>query len=176
MHMKRLLKFMHTLGAIGLMGAAACLLVMLRVLPDPSALAEYAQMRAAMAAVSGWVLFPALALTLFAGLLAIAATKGFQDAGWVWVKLGTGILVFEMGLVGVDGPMKKEAALAAEVLAGGAEAVSAEAGAPVAASLGATVGSEAATLWLLLAISAANVALAIWRPRLLRRSQRDVSQ
>jgi len=115
-------------------------------------------MRAAMAAVSGWVFFPSLTITLLAGLLAIAATKGFHDAGWVWVKLATGILVFEMGLVGVDGPMKKEAALAAKAVAENLGA----------AGLGAHVRSEAATLWLLLAISAANVALAIWRPRLLR--------
>ncbi|MDX2266398.1 MAG: hypothetical protein NW215_15665 [Hyphomicrobiales bacterium] len=159
--MKRFLKFAHTLGAVGLMGAAACLLVLLRFLPDPSALAEYAQMRAGMAAVSKWVFMPSLTLTLLAGLLSMAATKGFQDAGWVLIKLATGVLVFEMGLVGVDGPMGKEAALAAEALKGNAGA----------GKLGASLGSEATTLWLLMGVSVANVALGVWRPRLLRRQR-----
>ncbi len=47
--MRRLLKFLHTMGSIGLMGAMAALLVMFSVAPPPSQLAGYALIRGAMA-------------------------------------------------------------------------------------------------------------------------------
>ncbi len=50
--MRRLLKFLHTMGAIGLMGAMACLLVLMSVSPPPTDMAGYATMRAAMAAIA----------------------------------------------------------------------------------------------------------------------------
>jgi hypothetical protein len=66
--MRHLIKFLHTLGAIGMMGAMACLLVLLAFLPEPMRLSDYASMRAAMGAVAGWIFLPSLALTLVAGL------------------------------------------------------------------------------------------------------------
>ena len=50
--MRRLMKFMHTIGAIGLTGAMACLLVLLSFTPAPTSLSEYALMRAAMGGVT----------------------------------------------------------------------------------------------------------------------------
>jgi hypothetical protein len=76
-----MLKFMHTMGAIGLMGAMACLLVLLSFMPDPASLSEYVRMRAAMGGIATWILFPSLGLTLIAGLLAIAVTRAFHNAG-----------------------------------------------------------------------------------------------
>ncbi|UMY19775.1 hypothetical protein MMB17_10975 [Methylobacterium organophilum] len=157
--MRRLLKFLHTMGAIGLTGAMACLLVMLARTPAPSALSEYAAMRGAMGAVATWIFFPSLGLTLIAGLLGIAITRAYHNAGWVWLKTATGILVFESGFVGVLGPMQHEAERSALALAGRIDP----------ATLGLTLGPERNTLWVLLAIAAANVALGIWRPRLRRR-------
>jgi hypothetical protein len=93
------------MGAIGLMGAMASLLVLLSVTPAPSSLAAYALLRGAMGAIATWVFFPSLGLTLVAGLLAIALNRGFHGAGWAWAKLATGILMFESGFVGVLGPM-----------------------------------------------------------------------
>jgi hypothetical protein len=46
--MRRLMKFMHTMGAIGLMGAMASLLELFSFIPAPTSLSEYALMRAAM--------------------------------------------------------------------------------------------------------------------------------
>lgn len=158
--MRRLLKFLHTMGAIGLMGAMACLLVMLSLTPPPSALASYAQMRGAMGAVATWVFFPSLGLTLLGGLLAIGLHRGFHDAGWAWLKLATGILIFEGGFVGVLGPMQEEARRSAAALAGTVDP----------ATLGDALGPERNTLWVLLAVATVNVALGIWRPRLLRRA------
>jgi len=154
---RRTLKFLHTMGAIGLMGAMACLLVLLSFTPPSSALSGYALMRAAMGAVATWVFLPSLALTLLSGLLALAQ-RVFHKAGWAWVKLATGVLMFEGGLVYVQGPMRQEAELSAAALAGTGDP----------ALLGQSLGAEASTLWLLLIVATANVMLGIWRPRLIR--------
>jgi len=53
--MRRLMKFMHTMGAIGLMGAMACLLVLLSFTPAPASLSQYALMRAAMGGIATWI-------------------------------------------------------------------------------------------------------------------------
>ena len=154
--MRRLLKFLHTMGAIGLMGAMATFLVLTSVTPPPSQLAQYAQMRGAMAAVARWVFFPSLALTLVAGLLALAFTRAYHNAGWAWVKLISGVLIFEAGFVYVQGAMTEEARLATEALAGKVDP----------ATLTGSLGAERGTLWVLLAVTTANVALGIWRPKL----------
>ena len=146
------------MGAIGLMGAMAALLVLLSVAPPPSALAGYAQIRGAMAAIATWIFLHSLALTLLAGLLAIA-NRAFHSAGWAWLKLATGIILFEWGFVGVQGPIEQEARQSAGALAGQVDP----------ATLADSLGAERATLWVLLAVATANVVLGVWRPRLLRR-------
>lgn len=96
--MRRLLKFLHEMGAIGLMGSLAALVVLTRLAPPPASLSGYALMRGAMAEIAVWVVFPSLVLTLIPGLLAIAVTRAFHDAGWAWIKAATGILIFAGGL------------------------------------------------------------------------------
>ncbi|KAA0121050.1 hypothetical protein CIW48_25775 [Methylobacterium sp. P1-11] len=156
--MRRLLKFLHTMGSAGLLGAMASLVVMLSLAPAPSALAGYAAMRGAMGAVATWIFLPALAMTLMSGLLAMALNRAFLNAGWAWLKLATGILMFEGGLVYIQGPMKQEAELSARALAGLVDP----------ALLAVSLPGERGTLWVLLAVATANVALGIWRPRILR--------
>jgi uncharacterized membrane protein len=152
--LRRLLKFFHTLGAIGLMGAMACLLVIISLAP-PKSLAAYAFMVGAMADVLKWVFLPSMVLTLIAGLLAIAVNYAYHEAGWAWIKAGTGILIFEGGLH-VLGPIQDEAKRTAGALASQLTP----------ATMSGLFTSERNTLWVLLAVSAANVALGIWRPRL----------
>jgi hypothetical protein len=156
--LKRFLKFSHTLGAIGMMGALACLLALLWFAPPPSSPEGYAAARAGMGAVSKWVFMPSLGLTLVAGLLSIAATPAFHNMGWPWLKAATGILLFESGFVGVMGPMQAEAERAAKVLAG--ETVT---------GVMPAFTSERNVLIVLLLLSVANVVLGVWRPRLVRR-------
>jgi hypothetical protein len=156
--LRHLLKFLHTIGAIGLMGAMASLLLLLGVLPPSTSLAEYAAMRGAMGQIATWILFPSLGLTLIAGLVAIAYSKAFHNAGWAWAKALSGVLLFESGFVGVIGPMQQEAKRSAAALAGKADP----------ATLAASLTSERNTLWILLAVAAFNVAFGIWRPRLTR--------
>ena len=156
--LRRLLKFLHTMGAIGLLGSMAALLVLSRSAPPQSALAGYAAVRSAMAAVSTWIFLPSLGLSLLAGLLAIAVNRAFHDAGWAWLKLVSGVLLFEGGLQSIHGPMRDEAERSAAALAGHNNP----------ADLAVSLGSERAALWVLLAVATANVVLGIWRPRLLR--------
>ena len=157
--MRRLIKFLHTMGAIGLIGAIACLLVMFSVLPPRSSLAQYASSREAMAAIVRWVFMPSLACVLISGLIAIAANRGFHDAGWAWIKLASGILVFEGGLVSISGPIDEEATRSAGALSGGFDV----------AGLATSVTAEQNSLWIILAVATANVVVGIWRPRLMRR-------
>ena len=156
--MRRFLKFLHTIGAIGLMGAMASLIVLMTVAPPPTSLAGYALMRGAMAAIATWIFFPSLALTLIAGLLAIAINRGYHNAGWAWAKLATGVLIFEGGFVYVLGPIQEEAKRSASAVAGQMDP----------ATLSGSYGAERGTLWVLLAVAMANVVLGIWRPRLTR--------
>ncbi|CAO4165661.1 hypothetical protein [Methylorubrum populi] len=164
--MRRLLKFLHTMGAVGLMGAMACLLVLLSLTPPRESLAGYALMRGAMGAVATWIFLPSLALTLVAGLLAVALHRGFLEAGWAWVKLATGVLVFEGGFVGIQGPMQEEARRSAAALAGQIDP----------ATLTGALAAERNTLWVLLAIAILNVVLGIWRPRILRLPRAEPSR
>jgi hypothetical protein len=144
------------MGAIGLMGAMASLLVLLYVAPPPSQLAGYALIRRAMGEIATWIFFPSLGLVVVAGLLAIAYTRAFQNAGWVWAKAATGILIFEGGFIGVLGPMQQEAEQSAKALAGEVDP----------ATLGTSLGSELGTLWVVLVVAAVKVVLGVWRPRL----------
>jgi hypothetical protein len=155
--LRRLLKFLHTIGAIGLMGAMACLIVLMSVAPQPTTLAGYALMRDAMADIATWIFFPSLALTLIAGLLAIAVNQSFHNAGWAWVKLASGVLLFEGGLVSVLGPIQEGAKRSAVALAGQLDP----------ATIIGSYGAERNALWGLLAVTMANVVLGIWRPRLI---------
>jgi len=156
--MRRLLKFLHTIGAIGFMGGIASLLVLMGFAPSPSSLADYALFYSAMAGIATWIVYPSLVITLIAGLLAIAANPAFYNAGWVGAKLATGVLIFEGGLVYVQGPIQEEARRSAAALAGDLDA----------AAITGFAGAERNTLWLMLVVATANVALGVWRPRFTR--------
>jgi hypothetical protein len=154
---QRLLKFLHTMGAIGFMGSLACLLVLEYLAPPPSFLAGYALIRGAMGMITNWVLFPSFVLTLVPGLLAFVVTPAFQNAGWAWIKALSGILIFAGGLH-VLAPIQDEARLSAEALAGRLDPARLE---------GLSHGT-AATIWVLLVVATANVVLGVWRNRLMR--------
>ena len=146
------------MGAVGLMGAIASLIVLMAVAPPPTSLAEYAVMNGAMAAIATWIFFPSLAVTLIAGLLAIAVNPAFHNAGWAWAKLASGVLIFEGGLVSVLGPIQEAAKQSASALAGQLDP----------ATITGAYGAERNALWMLLAVTTANIVFGIWRPRLMR--------
>ena len=138
------------------MGSIASLLVLMTFSPPPASVAGYALMRSAIANIATWVFFPSFALTLVAGMLAIAVNRAFHDAGWAWVKFATGILVFA-GSFHVLGSIQDEVRQSGAAVAGQLDPTA------TANSFG-----EQGILWTLLAVSTANVVLGVWRPRLTR--------
>ncbi len=153
--MNRFVKFLHSMGAIGLMGAMAALIIMLIMLPEPNELSAYASHRAVMGKVAEWLLLPSLGLVLFSGLWSMAISSAFINAGWVWLKLATGILVFKGVLFSIQGPVEYEAMISAQAVAGGVDP----------GVLGQRVAEEWGVLWVMMAIAVANVVLGVWRPR-----------
>lgn len=153
--MKKALKFLHSLGAIGVIGALAAHIILLTVTPAPASLEAYALMRGAIGAVAGYLLFPSLALVIVSGLLSMAWHTPFHSAGWVLAKLALGVIMFEGTLLGVQGPAKRAAAASQRALAGELDP----------AVLDELVRGEWVSLWVILAVTLVNVALAVWRPR-----------
>ncbi len=137
------------------MGAMAALAVGVGLSPTSIGASGYVVLIEAMAKIAAWVILPSMALTVVAGLLAIAMNPAFHDAGWAWVKAATGIVVFE-GAFQVVGPIQDEAAREGQALVGSLDP----------ASVARLFASERGALWLLIAVSAVNIALGVWRPRL----------
>lgn len=148
--MRRFLKFLHTTVGAGMTGAVAALAVALMAGHTAQSTPETLAVLRAMTHIAAWIIGPSLVLTVMSGLAAMAVTPAFQDAGWVWAKAATGILLLQAGLH-VIGPIQDEA----RDVAAGADA----------AGIARLVDAETNTLWLLLAVSVANIALGVWRPR-----------
>ena len=155
---QRLIKFLHEIGAAGVMGAFAACLVLVAKGPAQS-LVAYAATRQSIAAISQWLLLPSLALVLVSGLLAIAVNRAFHNAAWAWVKALLGISVFEGTLVTVNASARHAAELATLAANGQGDA----------AQLAQVLRTERGGLWILMALSLVNIVLAVWRPRLYRR-------
>lgn len=152
--LRRIVKVLHTLGAAGFMGGMGALVVMVLLAPASIGTPGYAPMIGAMAKIAAWVVAPSMILTVISGLLAMAVNPAFYDVAWVWAKAATGILILEGGLH-VLGPIQEEAKR------GSGAAAASDPG-----SVTTMLTAEGNTLWVLLAVSAANVVLGVWRPRL----------
>lgn len=143
-------KALHEIASISFGGGlAACLVI--NLLADRSSAAEFAAARRLFAAVAQYVLITSMAVVVVSGLIALMATRGYQEAGWAWLKALLGLSVFEATLV-VVGSSRRHAELVAATTDP--------------AVLDALLRSERNTLWLLIILSIANVVLAVWRPRL----------
>lgn len=151
--MRRFLKLLHTIATAGIMGGGVAVAVLAMLAPAAMAGGGYPSLADGMARIAAWVIAPSMLLVIVTGLLAMVVTPAFQNAGWVWAKAATGILVFQAG-VHVLGPLQSEALRSAAGL-------DAEGAAAATAMLTATAN----TLWVLLVVAVANIVLAIWRPR-----------
>jgi hypothetical protein len=159
---KKTLKLLHVLGTVGMLGALAAMLVLHTLLPPPEDLAGYTILRVAVSRIAEWLLLPSLGLVLVSGLLAMAAGKHFHNAGWAWVKLALGVVMFEGTLLAVQGPAEREAILAQRVTGGEASP----------AELALSLASEWYSLWIIALLAVLNIALGIWRPRFRRATQK----
>ena len=145
-------KALHDIASIGFGGGlAACLVI--NLMASRTSPSEFAAARQLFAAIAQWVLIPSMAFVVVSGLIAMAATRGYQDAGWAWAKalLGISVFVATVRLVGSDSKQ--------------AELVVAVASDPNV--LDAMLRSERNMLWLLIVLCVVNVLLAVWRPRML---------
>jgi hypothetical protein len=153
--LKRFLKVLHEIGAVGVMGSfAACLVLVLKGPTQP--LVAYAAVRLAIAAITQWLLLPSLAVVLISGLLAMAATSAFHNAAWAWAKALLGLSVFEGTLLTVNASARRAAELATMAVSGQGDPP----------QLAQVLHTEWGGLWLLLVLSLVNIVLAVWRPRL----------
>jgi uncharacterized membrane protein len=144
-------KTLHDLGSIAFGGALAACLVINHV-ASPAAPAEFLAARQLFATIASTILIPAMGVVVVSGLVALAGTWAYMEAGWAWLKALLGLAVFEATLV-VVGSSAKHAEIAAAVAAADLATVQAR------------LRSEAITLWVLVALSVVNVVLAVWRPK-----------
>ena len=154
--LRKLLKVLHEIGSVGVLGAFAASLVLIAAAPSPHELLAYAAARQGIAAIARWLLVPSLALVLISGLLAMVANDAYMEAGWAWIKALLGLSMFEGSLVTVSGSARHAAQLAAL----------AASGQPDPAQLAEVLHTERGGLWLLLVIALANIVLGVWRPRI----------
>jgi uncharacterized membrane protein len=156
---RRLLKALHILGAIGFMGGLAAILVLVaNTAVEPTA--SFVAVRDGIALLNKWLLTPSLLIVLVSGLLAIAATNAYKDAGWAWMKALLGVVTFEGTLLTIVGSGRKAAEQAAAAVAGQADAMT---------QVTALLRTEWGAVWLMLGLGFVNIVLAIWRPRFTRR-------
>lgn len=152
---RRGVKFLHTLTGLGLVGGLGAYMLVLWAGPGVESVEAYAAMRQSLAAVSKWLILPSMLGVILSGLLAMALNFRYMESPWVWLKLLSGVLVFEGSLGAVDGPAKSAAILSTRAVNGEIDA----------AALAAGVRDEWTGFWTLLFLSAANIALATWRPK-----------
>ncbi len=164
--MKRTLKFIHSISGTGVIGALAAMILLLTITPEPTSLEEFAQMRKGIGQITNYLLFPSLGVVLVSGLLSMAVHRPFHNKGWAWMKLGLGVSMFEGTLFAVHGPARKAALESQRALTENIDP----------AALAALVEGEWGSLWVIMGVSVANVALAVWRPRFSRRPKKETSK
>ena len=143
-------KALHEIASIGFGGAlAACLVI--NGVADRASPTEFTAARLLFAAIAQYILIPSMAVVVVSGLIALAATRAYLDAGWAWLKALMGLSLFEATLLIVGSSTRQ-----AEFAAAAADP----------ALLETMLRSERNTLLLLIALSVANVVLAVWKPGL----------
>jgi hypothetical protein len=155
--LRKLLKILHEIGAIGTMGSFAACIVLNATAPTNS-LDAYAAVLRGVALITQWLLIPSLVLVLTSGLLAIAANDAYKNAAWAWVKALLGIGTFEGTLLTVGASARRAAELSTLAAGGHGDSI----------QLAQVIRTEWGGLWIMAALALINIALAVWRPRLYR--------
>jgi len=144
----RAIKAVHTLSAIGLMGAvAAC--VVLRFRGPAVAGPGYVEVCHAIDQLYVWLIFPSTLVCIASGFASMVSHKPYWNALWAWAKGASGLAVmnfaFRMQNVALEVATPQSLADRAE--------------------LDRLLATEWSGLWVLLALSLFNVVVGIWRPR-----------
>lgn len=160
--MRKLIKILHSVGAIGLAGGLATFMVVLAAGPEMSDIGAYASLRASLDAVSSTIIVPSLGLTIVSGVMALAVHYPFTEAPWVWVKALSGLPLFEATLALVDAPARDAAAASALAAAGEMDL----------SELALAVEDNWPGWSVLMALCAINVIFGVWRPLFGRNKER----
>lgn len=153
--MRQTLKFLHTASSCGIVGALIGYMLVLLYTPQDTPRA-YADARSTISTLCNGLLIPSLAISLVTGLLAMAVHKPFMERRWAWVKAALGISMFEATLGIVQSKATTAAVVARKIASGEAEP----------GALGAALSTEWTALGTILFISAAQIALGVYRPKL----------
>ena len=153
--MKKTLKFLHLVASAGLLGGLATYLVLAILAPGESP-AEFAAIRRGIHLVAEWLILPSLLVALVSGLLSIAVHRPFMNLGWPWLKALMGLAMFEGTLLAVQSNARRGAELASKALSGEGDP----------AALAELLRHERAGVWMIVALSVANIVVGVWRPRL----------
>ena len=153
--MRKLMKFLHTLGALAVGGGLAAFMMLAHYGPQLAVTPEYLALREGLDQLASWIILPGMALVMLSGVLSMAVHFPFQNATWVWIKLLCGFLILESMLATLDAPARKAAVAARSALDGEISVLELEA----------AVKDSWLAWWVLLTLALANVALAVWRPR-----------
>lgn len=157
MHMRKFLKFVHTVASCGLLGALLGYFIVLVHAPQDTPRA-YADARQIISLLCSYLLVPSLGVALVSGLLAMAAHPPFFDTRWAWLKAILGLSTFEATLAIVQAKAAAATIESAKVAAGGGEP----------GALAEVLANEWLSLGLVTALSLAQIAIGVWRPRLAR--------
>ena len=156
--MRQGVKFLHTLSSCGLIGALLGHMLLLWRAPQATA-EDYAMLREMISLIARFILVPSLGISLVTGLLAMLVHRQYQQKRWAWAKALLGLSMFEATLAVTQSKAVAAAELSARIAKGDnvleAQRLLAEA-----------IHSEWNVLYAILALSLAQTALGIWRPRL----------
>ena len=156
--MRQGVKFLHTLSSCGLIGALLGHMLLLWRAPQATA-EDYAMLREMISLIARFILVPSLGISLVTGLLAMLVHRQYQQKRWAWAKALLGLSMFEATLAVTQSKAVAAAELSARIAKGDnvleTQRLLAEA-----------IHSEWNVLYAILALSLAQTALGIWRPRL----------
>ena len=156
--MRQTVKFLHTLSSCGLIGALVAYLLVLWKGPQDSAV-QYADLREIISLIARYILVPSLGISLVSGLLSMMVHKPYQQKRWAWAKAFLGLAMFESTLAITQAKAIDAAEFAARIAKNDNAAAAQE-------LLSEAIQSEWNVLFAILAISAVQTALGIWRPKL----------
>ncbi|MEO1227865.1 MAG: hypothetical protein AAFZ18_03095 [Myxococcota bacterium] len=155
---KRILKILHELGTVGVMGALAAQMVLAVVGAglDPEG---HAVLRQAIHVLARTLLLPSLMVCLVSGVFAMAFHRPFLNAEWAIAKALMIPLLLEGTFLVVMTPAKTAAKLTARIAEG-------DASEKVQHALDVALGRERYGAWVIMAMFFAQIVLGVWRPRM----------
>ena len=156
--MRQAVKFLHTVSSCGLIGALLGHMLLLWRAPQATA-EDYAMLREMISLIARFILVPSLGISLVTGLLAMLVHRQYQQKRWAWAKALLGLSMFEATLAVTQSKAVAAAELSARI-AKGDNVLEAQ------RLLSEAIHSEWNVLYAILALSLAQTALGIWRPRL----------